>query len=261
VATFAGIMAEGCAPEAEGSLEGAEAAAANASEVPASPLASPASTRAARLESGELGSQADLGSTESENANVSPAQAADGTTAPVRAVAAETRAPLVLPAGTRVRTKLNDYLDSGESSAGDLFTMTVIENVYVGGDVAIRVGSQIRGYVASAESARRPNKGGRLILKADSMVIDGKRVLFEAIVTAETEREGQSSIKEDWKEIAAGAGVGGLVGGLIGGGKGVLAGVLVGGGGTFLATKGEQIELPPDTELIVELREPVQVPS
>ena len=36
---------------------------------------------------------------------------------------------------------------------------------------------------------------------------------------------------------------------------------LIGGGGMFLATKGEQVELTPQTELIVELREPIRVPE
>jgi hypothetical protein len=243
VAAVVGILVGGCALEAQEALQGAAATDADDGTLP----------YAAHLDSEDLGAQADFGSAELDSAYVAPAESTS--------VATVTYAPLVLPAGTRILTKLNDYLDSGENSAGDSFTMSVAEDVYIGGDVAIRVGSQIRGYVASVESARRPNKGGRLVLKADSLQYNGKRVEFEAIVTADTEREGKSSIKEDWKEIAAGAGVGGLVGGLIGGGKGVFAGVLIGGGGTFMATKGEQIELPPDTELIVELREPVQVPS
>lgn len=167
---------------------------------------------------------------------------------------------LLVPASTRVAVKLNDYLDSGENRVNDAFGMTVAEPVLVDGQVAVPVGTRINGHVASVESARRPNKGGRIDLKADSMVIDGETVDFEAVITAPQGREGASSISEDLKEIAVGAGVGGLVGGLIGGGKGVLAGVLIGGGGMFAATKGEQIELSPDTELIVEIRDAVRVP-
>jgi hypothetical protein len=165
-----------------------------------------------------------------------------------------------IASGTQVTVKLNDYLDSGENEEGDTFSMTVAEAVVVGDEVAIPVGTRIRGHVASVESAQRPNKGGRLVLKADAMDVDGEQVEFEAVVTAPAGDEGDSSVEEDIKEIAGGAGLGGLVGGLIGGGKGVLAGVLIGAGGMFLATKGEQIELPPDTQLIVEFRESVRVP-
>jgi hypothetical protein len=166
---------------------------------------------------------------------------------------------VVVPAGTRIDAKLNDYLDSGENQRMDRFSMTVSEPVIVGNGVVVPTGTLIGGHVASVESAQRPNKGGRLVLKADSMEVNGQRIEFQGIVTAEAGHEGDPSIKEDLKEIAIGAGIGGLVGGLIGGGKGVLAGILIGGGGTFVATKGEQIELPPGAPLIVELSEDVRV--
>ena len=169
---------------------------------------------------------------------------------------------VVLPAGTLVAARLNDFLDSGKARVGDQFSMSVNEPVVVAGIEVIPVGSRIWGYVADVESARRPNKGGRLVLKADVIEAHGYSVELEGLVTAaEGERlEGKDSVKDDLKEIAVGAGVGGLVGGLLGGGKGVLAGVLIGGGGTFVATKGEQVELPPDTQLYVELREEVSIP-
>lgn len=166
---------------------------------------------------------------------------------------------VVVPAGTRIDAQLNDYLDSGENQRMDRFSMTVSEPVIVGNGVVVPRGTLIGGHVASVESAQRPNKGGRLVLKADSMEVNGQRIEFQGIVTAEAGQEGDPSIKEDLKEIAIGAGIGGLVGGLIGGGKGVLAGILIGGGGTFVATKGEQIELPPGAPLIVELSEDVRV--
>lgn len=166
-----------------------------------------------------------------------------------------------VPGGTRVAVSLDDRLDSGDSRAGDRFTMTVTEAVRVAGIEAIPAGSLVHGVVAEAESARRPNKGGRLVLGAERIEARGESVPVEAVVTAEArELEGEGSIEEDLKEIAIGGGVGGLIGGLLGGGKGALAGVLIGAGGTFLATKGEQVELPPDTPLLVELRHDTRFP-
>lgn len=167
-----------------------------------------------------------------------------------------------VPAGTRVAVRLDDRLDSGESRAGDRFTMTATEAVRVAGVEAIPAGSLVHGVVAEAESARRPSTGGRLVLSAERIEARGESVPVEAVVTAETrELEGEGSIEEDLKEIAIGAGVGGVIGGLLGGGKGVLAGILIGAGGTFLATKGEQVELPPDTPLLVELRQDTRFPG
>jgi hypothetical protein len=168
---------------------------------------------------------------------------------------------VALPAGTLIATRLNDRLDSGVAQVGDRFSMMVPEPVSLAGIEVIPAGSRIWGHVAEVEAAQRPNRPGRLTLKADRLEANGATVEFEGLITAEGERlEGRDSVREDLPEIAVGAGLGGLVGGLLGGGKGVLAGVLIGGGGTFVATKGEQVELPPDTPLYVELREEVRVP-
>lgn len=168
---------------------------------------------------------------------------------------------VALPAGTFIPTRLNDRLDSGVAQRGDRFSMLVPEPVSLAGIEALPAGSRIWGYVAEVEKARRPNNPGRLTLKADRIETNGATVEFEGLVTAEGERlEGDNSLREDIKEIAVGAGVGGLVGGLLGGGKGVVAGILIGGGGTFVATKGEEVRIAADTPLYVELREEVVVP-
>ncbi len=189
-----------------------------------------------------------------------PAPERDPGAAPGPAPAPEPRI-VALPAGTLVATSLNDDLSSGRSQVGDRFSMSVTEAVVIAGIEVLPVGGRIEGYVAEVQGARRPNTGGRLVLKADVIRAHDSSVTFEGLVTADGERmEGEDSVREDLKEIAVGAGVGGLVGGLLGGGKGVLAGVLIGGGGTFVATKGEEVSLPPATGLYVELREEVRVP-
>jgi len=188
---------------------------------------------------------------------------ADAARHPEPAVAQPGPDPVVaLPAGTLIATRLNDPLDSGTAQVGDRFSMMVPEPVSLAGITVLPAGSRIRGYVAEVQKARRPNGAGRLTLKADVIEANGATVEFEGLVTAEGERlEGESSAREDLKEIAVGAGVGGLVGGLLGGGKGVVAGILIGGGGTFVATKGEEVRLPTDTPLYVELREEVSIPT
>ena len=181
---------------------------------------------------------------------------------PPRADSPPEREPVVaLPAGTFIATRLNDGLDSGSAQVGDRFSMMVPEAVSLAGIPVLPAGSRIWGYVAEVQKARRPNGSGRLTLKADLIEANGASVEFEGLITAEGERlEGEDSVREDIKEIAVGAGVGGVLGGILGGGKGVLAGILIGGGGTFVATKGEEVRLPPDTPLYVELREEVSVP-
>lgn len=168
---------------------------------------------------------------------------------------------VTVPADTRIHVRLNDYLDSGQSRVGQRFTMTVAEAVAVGNTVVIPRGATVTGTVVEVESAQRPQKGGKLVLRPDALSLDGETVLLQGTITGEGQSlEGEGSIKEDLKEIGIAAGIGAALGGILKGGKGALAGVLIGGGGAFLGTKGEQVKLRPETRLVIELSQSVSVP-
>lgn len=163
---------------------------------------------------------------------------------------------IVVPAGTRMQVWLNDRLSSGTARVGDRFTMTVAEAVAIGDAVAIPRGAVITGTVTEVEPAERPQKGGRLALRADRVSVRGNSYALSGEVTAEQRQlEGEGSLREDLTRIGVGAAAGGALGGLLGGRRGVLAGIAIGGGGVFLATRGEQVELPPETRLIVALNQ------
>jgi peptidoglycan hydrolase-like protein with peptidoglycan-binding domain len=166
-----------------------------------------------------------------------------------------------VPAGTRIHTRLNERLASDRSNVGDRFTMTVGEAVAVGGTVVVPSGAVVTGTVAEVEPAERPQKGGKLLLRPVSLQVHGESYALRGEITAEGESlEGEGSLREDLGRIGLGAGVGGVVGGIIGGRRGALIGVIVGGGGTFLGTRGEQVELPVETRLIVEVGEGFSMP-
>jgi hypothetical protein len=165
-----------------------------------------------------------------------------------------------VPAGTMISTRLDRFLSSADAEVGDTFSMSIGEAVWVGNVEVLPAGTRVWGYVAEVERARRPNKGGRIVLTADTVQLNGDVLSLDAVVTADEERlEGRDSVREDLKEVAIGAGLGGVVGGILGGKKGAIVGILVGGGGTFVATKGEEVELPVDTPLYVELRRNLDV--
>jgi hypothetical protein len=177
------------------------------------------------------------------------------------AAPAEPRTLLVsVPAGTRISTRLDRFLSSADAEVGDTFSMSIGDAVWVDGVEVLPAGTRVWGYLSEVERARRPNKGGRIVLQADTVQLNGEVLALDAVVTADEERlEGRDSVREDLKEVAIGAGLGGVVGGILGGKKGALIGILVGGGGTFAATKGEEVELPADTPLYVELRRNLDV--
>jgi len=167
----------------------------------------------------------------------------------------------LVPRQTRIDVRLDEYLDSGKTQVGEQFWMTVSESVVTGKGTAIPVGSRIRGTVTDVQSAGRPQRSGRMVLRPDFLSVRGESILIDGIITAEgRELKGEGSIEEDLKKIGIAAGLGAVLGGIIEGSKGALAGLLIGGGGTFLATKGEQVELLPETPLIVQLQEAIRVP-
>lgn len=166
-----------------------------------------------------------------------------------------------VPAGTRIQARLDDYLTSDRANVGDTFDLTVAESVAVGSRVVIPRGTRITGKISEVERAKRPQKGGKLVLRATSIRLPDGAVGIDGEITAEGKNlKGEGSLKEDLKEIGIGAAAGGIIGGLIKGGKGALIGVLIGGGGTFLGTKGEEVKLPPETQLIVDLKRGVRIP-
>lgn len=169
---------------------------------------------------------------------------------------------VVVPAGTRIAVRLGSQLDSGTARAGDEFMMTVAQTVSIGPEGGIPRGAVISGVVREAESAERPQQGGRLELGATAIRSGSFESPLRGHVTAQGESlEGEGSLKEDLKKIGIGAGAGAAIGAILGGKRGALAGVLIGGGGVFLGTKGEQVRLERETPLLVELTSDLTVPA
>ncbi len=164
---------------------------------------------------------------------------------------------VTIPAGTRVTVLLNDSLATDTASVGDRFSMTVASSAVSG---ALPRGAILYGRVREVQKAKRPQSGGMLGLDADSLKLHDQTYQISGLVTGlQGQIKGKGSLKEDWKKIAIGAGVGAVVGGVAGGGKGVAAGLAIGGGGTFLATKGEEVRLPAESRLVVEFTRSVEV--
>ena len=72
----------------------------------------------------------------------------------------------------------------------------------------------------------------------------------------------KSEKKKDAAVIAGGTGIGAAIGAIAGGGKGAAIGAAVGGGagtGEVLATKGKDIEYPPETRVNFKLAAPVEL--
>lgn len=158
-----------------------------------------------------------------------------------------------IPDGIEIPIVLEQGLSSKTARPEDRVVASVAESVRVGRHVVIPAGTEVRGIVRRVEPARRPAHGGRLELAFDSLVVNGQPVGMRSSVVRISES------KVDKSKAGLGALLGGLVGVVTGGKKGLLIGGAVGAAGAIVATKGDEVELPPGTEVVVRLERPVDL--
>jgi len=108
--------------------------------------------------------------------------------APVEA--STTRNPVVAPAGTVLRVRMNQALDAGHSRPGDRFEAVLDAPVTVGTVEILPKGTPVMGHVVAAG---RSVKGLRLALVLDSCELPGHRIalLTSAVVRAGTQSDEQ----------------------------------------------------------------------
>lgn len=170
-----------------------------------------------------------------------------------------------IPQGTILRLEMADAVSSADSKQGDTFEANVVEDVVVGGQVAIPAGSAVSGRVAAARGLKAI--GGRALLRLELTAVETP--YGEVPMHASWSRLGKSETKKDAAIIGGSAAGGAILGRMMNDrneAKGTLVGGLIGAGaGTAIAagTKGDEIHLPAGSHLTVRLQTPVttKVPS
>lgn len=180
-----------------------------------------------------------------------------------------------VPAGKRIRVRMEDTISSKTAKVGDRFSVVVREPVYAStGAVVIPEGSELVGRVDSVVPARKGGKPGTLDMSFVQVVLpNGSKRAINGSLTelvsddAKSNNEGTASgdkMKHRKVIFIGGGGAGGaILGGAIGGGKGALIGGLLGAGGGFLGeklTKGEEAEVRSGTEFGVHLNRAISLP-
>lgn len=165
-----------------------------------------------------------------------------------------------LPAGTRIRVRLDSDLGSKISQSGDSFSATVADDVMSSdGEVIIPRGSRAEGTVIEARPLGRFKGEAVLAVRLERVHTQWGSY---PVRTSTIDKVEKGKGKRSTAFIAGGAGLGALIGGLAGGGKGALIGGLVGGGaGTAGSafTGNHQIVLPAETLLTFHLDRSVQI--
>lgn len=168
-------------------------------------------------------------------------------------------AAIDLPAGTRLRVRLDEDLGSKISQTGETFNATVADDVVVNGQTVIARGARADGTVVEAEPLGRFKGGALLQVRLDRVHTQWGSYPVD---TSSVQRAEKGKGKRTALFAGGGGAFGAIIGGLAGGGKGAAIGALAGGGaGTAggALTGNRQIVLPAETILTFRLERPVHI--
>ena len=197
------------------------------------------------------------------NATQTPAKSAAedpvAANAKPKAYAEERPTSVVIPAGSVLRVRVDQELNTKYSRPGDRFTGVLQAPVAAGGTVVLPKGAVIGGHVLTAHPSGRLKGRAILSLTLDTCRFSGRQI---AVSTSPLTRMSGAHRKRNWALIGGGSGTGGLVGGLVAGPVGLLAGaasgVVAGTAGAALTGR-KEVSLPAESVAGFTLRVPVAV--
>src|SRR5271169_552226 len=164
---------------------------------------------------------------------------------------------VTVPAGTTILVRMLDSLDSSKNPPGYRFTATLETNIMVNGTVAVPRGNTVYGRLAEAKQAGRATGSSELQLELTSIVVGGTAY---PILTSDYQVKGSSSGKRSARRLLGGAGLGAAIGGIAGNaGMGAAIGAVSGAVASGVQ-KGDQVQIPSETQLQFQLTQPVQLP-
>ena len=165
-----------------------------------------------------------------------------------------------LPAGTRIRLKLDAEINSKVSSVNDTFIATVAQPVMIRDTVVLPVGTTIEGRVSNVTQAAT-GQGGTLDVVFETLKISNETRRIDG--TMITQIMAESSRTFNVLSILGGLAVGAAIGGASNSSSGALIGAAVGAGaGTGIAflRKGKDVRIRKGEEFEIELKKEVLLP-
>jgi len=166
---------------------------------------------------------------------------------------------VTVPEGTTLQIRTVEGLSSERSQPNDIFHGTVNNEVMVGETVAIPAGADVEGRVVDAKNAGHYTGQSGLTLQLTRISFNGQNY---NIVSDQWSKQGAARGKNTAGKVAGGAAVGAVLGGIFGGGKGAAIGATAGAGagaGANTITRGQQVELRPESLLTFRLQNPISV--
>ncbi len=176
--------------------------------------------------------------------------------------------------GTEIRIRLLDKLSTRRSSKGDPFAAELLDDLPLSSGWKLARGTRIEGKLRHVKRAGRIS--GRAEMKLDFETLrcaGGQGVPIEALLVSVSEDrarvktasaiEAESDTRRDTRSVGVSSGIGALIGSIKGGGKGAVVGAGAGGAvglAGVLATRGRDLELNPETVMVIRLLKTAEVP-
>jgi len=154
----------------------------------------------------------------------------------------------VVRAGTTLRVRLDEAIDTKRNRAGDRFTATLDEPVVSGDRVIVPKGARVSGHVAEARPSGRFKGRASLALRLDSLQLKGRSYTIQSAASLTS----RGHRKRNWAWIGSTSGGGAVIGAAAAGGPGALIGA---GAGAVAGTVGaaitgrRQINLPVESRV------------
>jgi hypothetical protein len=171
------------------------------------------------------------------------------------------RGPVVIPQGTMVQLRTSEAVNSKHARGGEPIQFTVIQDVTVGGVLAIPRGATVHGVIADV---KRPDPGAltgsnELALELTSLDLMGQSYPLQSDLFRV---KGPGKGGRSAGNVVGGALIGAIIGGAVGGGTGAAVGAVAGGGtGAAVsgATSGPGVWIPAEALVTFHLASPVTV--
>jgi hypothetical protein len=166
---------------------------------------------------------------------------------------------VTIPTGTDIAVQMIDGISSKTNTTGQTFRASLSSPVVVNGKTVLPAGAGATVLLADAKGAGRIKGNSALEVRLVTIQHAGQTYQVDTNVH---EVIGKGRGKQTAVRSGIGAAAGAVIGALAGGGKGAAIGSLAGGGagaGFQLATHGEQVNIPSETQLTFTVQTPIVV--
>lgn len=166
---------------------------------------------------------------------------------------------VTIPAGTIVPVRITEALSSKDAQPNQVFHGSLAGDLVADGMVAVPHGATVTGRVVDAKDAAHFSGSSLLSIELTQISTRSRQI---PVVTDAYSKEGQGRGKNTAMKTGGGAALGAIIGALAGGGRGAAIGAAAGGAtgaGVNGITRGQQIQIQPETLINFKLQSPITV--